>query len=322
MAYFAKKIQNFSSQYNLWEKKSKIIIGVSGGPDSVCLLDFFYGLKKKYNFELQIAHVNYGLREKDSDDDEKFVRKLGLKYEIKVNVLKPDKPLYKGNLENSLRNARYDFFEKLRSQEKYDLIAVAHNQDDQAETVLMRMLRGTGLNGLGAMKPKNGNIIRPLLKTSKKDILLYLKEKKLHFRIDKTNNERIFTRNKIRHELFPLLEKDFNPVIKNTLCELSLSIADDYDYIYSQANKFVLKKIQDGIFFDSELFSKKHLSIQRQIVRRVIHSLVGTLNGLEYAQVEEILKVIKSSKSKAKKAFIGGLNISKKGGKVEILHEK
>ena len=109
-----KTIQNFAFQNELWEKNSKIVLGVSGGPDSVCLLDVLYNLSKKYNFELHIAHVNYGLRGKDSEKDEKFVRELGEKYRIAVSVYSPSKKEYQGNLENSLRNLRYEYFENLR----------------------------------------------------------------------------------------------------------------------------------------------------------------------------------------------------------------
>ncbi|MEI7890536.1 MAG: tRNA lysidine(34) synthetase TilS [bacterium] len=319
MARFVKKIQNFSFENNLWEKNSKIIVGVSGGSDSACLLNILNILKDKYNFDLHVAHVNYGLRGKDSDQDEAFVKKIAKAYDMAVSVLRPKKSQYKGNLENSLREIRYDFFEKLRKKNNFDLIAVAHNQDDQAETVLMRIIRGSGLNGIGAMRAKSGNIIRPLLETSKADVLLYMKENKLKYQTDKTNFDFKFTRNSIRHGLLPYLEKNFNPKIKETLSGWSHMVSNDYDFIDRNAQSFAELKHKNKCsnFLVSEFF-QMHPSLQCQALKIIGKKLKGDNFNLENSQVSEIIKVIKSEKNKSQKASIGGLNISKKGAKVDI----
>jgi len=169
MKNLVKKFQNTSHQQDLWQKGSKIVLGISGGPDSVCLLDIFAKIQRNYALELIIAHVNYGLRGRDSERDEKFVRDLAEKYNLEIEILKFNnskvehlsslKESSRFNLknvsENYLRDLRYDFFEKIRQQYKFDLIAVAHNSDDQVETFLMRMLRGSGLQGLSGMKYKS-----------------------------------------------------------------------------------------------------------------------------------------------------------------------
>jgi tRNA(Ile)-lysidine synthase len=322
MAQFIKTIQNFAFKNELWQSNSKIIVGVSGGPDSVCLLDVFNALSKKYELKLHIAHVNYGLRDKDSDNDEKFVRKLAEKYGIGLSVLNPEKSLYQGNLESSLRNIRYDFFEEVRKNLNYDLIAVAHNQDDQAETVLMRILRGSGLNGLSSMKAKSGRLIRPLLETSKQDILAYLKEKGLEFCIDRTNLQSDFLRNRIRNELLPLLEKEYNPSIKKTIANWSLSVADDYEYIDAAAKKLLKKianKSKKGTFsFSSEIFLKNHPSMQRQVIRKIMENEFEIFFDVESSHIEEMIKIIKSSKRKSQEKNFLGLNISKKGDKITL----
>lgn len=320
MANLIKKIQNFAFQNNLWERGSKIVLGVSGGPDSVVLLDIFNHLAKKYDFQLHIAHVNYGLRGKDSQKDEIFVRELGEKYDIAVNVLKPKKAEYKGNLENSLRKIRYDFFEQIRQKLNFDLVAVAHNQDDQAETVLMRIIRGSGLSGLGAMKAKTNGTIRPLLCASRKEILAHIKQKKLVYRVDKSNLDTKFTRNSIRHGLLPYLEKNFNPSIKKTLSEWSAIVADDYDFIDKSAERFAKSVCKNKCMdFSAKLFLDLHQSIQRQVLRNILKKMKNSTEDIENQQIEEMIKIIKSSKSKTQKAAIGGLNISKKGDKVEII---
>ncbi len=316
---FIKNIQNFSAQYDLWQKGSKIVVGVSGGPDSVCLLEVLVFLAKKYDFELQIAHVNHGLRGKDSLEDEKFVQELGKKYELNVNVLKPNEKSFKGNLENSLREIRYAYFEKLRKQFKFDFIAVAHNQNDQAETVLMKIFRGAGLNGLSGMRPKNGKIIRPLLQTNRAEIMAYLKEKKLTYCIDKSNEQTDFMRNKIRHEALPYLEKEFNPSLVKNLSALAFSVADDYAFLEKRAEKFVNSIYKEKkIVFEDSVFLNLPQSIQRQAIRQIFVKLLSQAQDVEYGHIEEFRKVIKSSKSKTKVAKIGGLKISKKGAKVEI----
>jgi tRNA(Ile)-lysidine synthase len=319
MAQLIKTIQNFAFADKLWEKNSKIILGVSGGSDSACLVDIFSKLAPKYNLKLHIAHVNYNLRGKDSEKDEFFVRELAKKYDISLTVLKPKKAEYKGNLENSLREIRYDFFEKSRNDLGFDFVAVAHNQDDQAETVLMRILRGSGLNGLSAMKAKTENIIRPLLQTSKQDILAYMKQNKLSYRTDKSNLDRKFTRNNIRHGLLPYLEKNFNPSIKKTLSDWSKTVAGDYEFIDQNAQFFVKTACKNKYAdFSVQKFLLLHASIQRQVLRNIISKLKKDVSDLENGQIEEMLKLIKSIKSKSQKADISGLNISKKGDKVDI----
>lgn len=341
-----KSIQNFAFQNDLWEKDTKIVLGVSGGPDSVFLLDFFAHIAPKYDLKLHIAHVNYSLRGKDSEKDEAFVRRLGEKYDIEVSVLKTKKAQYRGNLENSLRNIRYEFFEDTRKKLGFDLIAVAHTMDDQAETVLMRILRGSGLNGLGAMKPKSGNIIRPLLQTGRNVMVAYLKQKGLVFRTDLSNLDTKLTRNRIRHELIPFLEKNFNPSVKKTLSEWSAIVADDYDFIEKNAERFAKAacKSKEECFvfcarskalrarsttipspenkcatFSGENFEKLHPSMRRQVLRIIIKNIKGKTEDIENKQVEEMLKVLKSTKSKPQTAFIAGLKILKKGDRVEII---
>ncbi len=319
-----KNIQNFAFRKQLWKEGDKIIVAVSGGPDSVCLLDMLAFLAPKCNLKLHIAHINYGLRGKDSDSDEEYVRQLAKKYSLPISVLnaKKNSPAKKGeNLENKLRNIRYAFFEKIRKQKKFDLIAVAHNQDDLAETVLMRVLRGSGLQGLSAISAKNKHIIRPLLATSRKEIETYLKEKKIYYRIDKTNADIAFFRNKIRHRLIPYLEKNFKISVKKNLSTLAETVSDDFEYIQNSALKASegitagnSKKITIKI---SSLLSIP-LSLQRQVLRGVITELSG-LKNIELGNIQELLKIANSKKNKLQQASFGGLKIQRKGDRLTLI---
>ena len=325
-----KKIQENIFHHQLFSRGAKIVVGVSGGPDSVCLLDVLYKLKEKYNLKIIIAHVNYGLRGKDSEKDENLVEKLAKKYSLPFEIIRNTQYAIRNtNLEEKLRNFRYNFFEKIRKKYKADAIAVGHNLNDQAETVLMRILRGTGLRGLGAIKflprrpappsrgeqaGKNGNIIRPLLNIGREDILSYLRKNRVIYRIDKTNLGVDFTRNKIRNQLFPYLEKNFNPNIQEVLYKLSQSVADDYDFInrYSQAWLATNK-----ILRASEL-NKIHPAIQREVIRLEVEKYNPDLRKIESAHIEEVLKIVKSGKSKRQKMNFKKLKIERKGDKLVI----
>ncbi|MDH4329930.1 MAG: tRNA lysidine(34) synthetase TilS [Candidatus Moranbacteria bacterium] len=317
-----KNIQNFAFQHELWNKNSKILVGVSGGPDSVCLLSVLVTLQKKYNFKIHVAHVNYGLRKKDSDVDENFVKLLCEKNNLDFTILNVSKKELGNNpSENKMRDVRYNFFEKTRRQLEFNLIAVAHNQDDQAETMLMRIIRGSGLQGLRAIQPKLGVIIRPLLETSRKDIVAYLKQEKLSYRIDKTNKESVFLRNKIRNKLIPYLEKNYNPKIKQTLSSNASIISCDYDALSKSAQKklpsisFELSK-KNVASFDCQKFNQLHIAFQRQILRIIIETLKSDLKKIENRHIEEIIKISKSTKKKSQLADFKGLKIKRKGAKI------
>jgi len=325
-----KKIQNTSFRHDLFKKNDKIVLAVSGGPDSCAMLNILARLEKKYSLELLVAHVNYGLRGKDSDKDEKLVRELAEKYGIGVEVLnasitppsrrvrRDTSPGYRegGNTlsENALRDMRYDFFEKLRHKNNFDFIAVAHNSDDQVETYLLRTIRGAGLDGLTAMKFKNEKLIRPLLEISKKEILEYLKKNKLDYRTDKTNLENEYLRNKVRNRLLPYLEKNFNPNIRETIFDSTVSIVEDVDFL----DKATAKQQEKLSELDVKKLLKLHPAILRRILRKKLEAVKGNLKNIDASHIEEVLKIIKSTKNKRQIVTLKGLKVMRKGDRLEI----
>jgi tRNA(Ile)-lysidine synthase len=328
-----KKIQENIFRHRLFDRGAKIVVGCSGGPDSVCLLDVLCRLKKKYDLELVVAHVNYGLRGKDSGKDEQFVKKLAEKYNLPIKIKNaPCSMLHVPCPEDTLRIIRYNFFEAVCKKYKMDLIAVGHNLNDQAETVLMRILRGTGLRGLGAIKfsaialsaptppplrgtsPRAGEenklkIIRPLLNVPRKDILDYLRKNNVPYRIDKTNLALDFTRNKIRNRLLGHLEKNFNPNIQDILYKLSQSVADDYDFISRFSREWLAKNKTLNVSKINGL----HPAVQREVLRLAIEKRAPGLREIESAHIEEILKILKSGKNKRQKIKLKGLKIGRVG---------
>jgi len=311
MKNLIKKIQNINHQERLWEKNSKIVLAVSGGPDSVFLLEFFVHLQKKYNLELIIAHVNYGLRGKDSKKDQELVETMAQKHNLEMFVLQPELP--KKISENYLRDLRYEFMEEVRVENSFDSIAVAHTMDDQVETFLMRVIRGAGMKGLTGMQFKNNSIIRPLLETSKKEIVDYLKTNKIKFRVDKTNSESKFMRNKVRNLLIPLLEKNFNPNIQKTIADSIASISDDYSLISQLAEKNKSENLS------VKKLLKFHPALQKRILLEKIQEKKSNLKDIESSHIGEILKALKSSKGKNQIVSFGGLKVHRIGDKVTIV---
>ena len=313
MPNLIKKVQNTIFANALFERDAKIVLGISGGPDSTCLLDIFCKLQNKYNLELVIAHVNYGLRGFDSEKDEQFVKKLAEKYNLPLEIIRP-KIGEKNKSEEKLRDIRYAFFEKVREKRKLDLIVVAHNADDQAETVLMRLIRGTGLAGLSAMQPKNNRIIRPLLDTRRKEIIGYLKENRLRSRIDKTNRESIYLRNKIRNKLIPYLEKNYNPNLKQVLAKSAKTFGEDYAVIEELAEK-AWKRNQD---LSVKNILRLPVAIQKRILQKALSQKMLKNIPENFNQIKEILKALRSTKNKNQVVSGAGLKMTRYGDKIKL----
>jgi len=284
------KVRNTIKKNHLINKGDKVLIGVSGGPDSVALLYFLNSLKKEFKLTLHIAHLDHKLR-KDSHKDAEFVRSLAKKLKIPLTTaqINVKRIARKGSLEEIARNARLGFLFKAAKEIKAKKIALGHNLDDQAETVLMRILRGTGLCGLSGILPKRViagyQIIRPLIEVKRKEITAYLKRKKIHPRQDPTNVENIYFRNKIRNNLLPLLEKGYNRNIKELLANMAESVGADYDYLnYLARNKTKGAKTKISL----KRLSRMHPAIQRLIFRNAIASVKGDTRGITFQHIKEL----------------------------------
>lgn len=190
------------------------MVGFSGGPDSTGLVLALSELADKYNLKLRLAHVNFRQRREESDKDEKFVRELAEDLNLPIDIVQYKEKTEKENFEQAMRNFRYKFFERVRRDHQLDLITTAHTLDDKVETFMMNLLRGSGIKGMISLKNKNGKLMRPLLVFEKKEILSYLKEKNRDFRTDKSNFNTKFLRNRVRLELIPLIERNYNSNFK------------------------------------------------------------------------------------------------------------
>lgn len=237
------KVLNTIKKYNLIQENDKIVIGVSGGPDSMCLLHILNGLKEKLNFEIVVAHINHMIR-KEAEEETQYVKnfcdKLGIKCYIKrIDVIdKSNKE--KIGTEEAGRKARYDFFEEVLNIVNANKIATAHNENDNAETVLMNIFRGAGTSGLKGIEPiRDNKYIRPIIECERSEIEEYCRFNKLQPKIDKTNLENVYTRNKIRNVLIPEIKKEFNPNIIESLNKLSILARQENNFIQEYAKNIM-----------------------------------------------------------------------------------
>jgi len=288
------KVRDTIRKYHLIDKNAKLVVGVSGGPDSTALLYLLNSLKKEFKLALHIAHLDHMLR-KSSHRDREYVEDLArkLKLPLSASSINVKKLADRGSTEEIARNARLDFLFKVAKQVKATKIALGHTLDDQAETVLMRILRGTGLYGLSGIMPKRDfgafHIIRPLIEVRRKEVEAYLKRKRINPRRDVSNREEIYFRNKIRKRLLPLLEKKYNKNIKEVLSNMAKNVGDDYDYLYIKASR-IMK--QFGSRIDLERFLKLHPAMQRLLLRMYIAKLKGDTRRITFQHIKEIEDLI------------------------------
>lgn len=316
MRRFIKRVQNTVQKFALWQKGDVFIVGVSGGADSLCLLDILFVLSQKHHFTLHIAHVNYHLRDSDSDLDEALVKEAAEGYHLPCTVLSYRQKM-KNVSEEKLRDIRYAFFEKLRKKTGAKNIAVAHNQDDQAETLLLRLLRGAGLSGLAAMRPKNDHIIRPLIEMSRADILSYLKARRIAYREDASNALPLYFRNRIRHTLIPFLEENFQPQVRKLLAETALILGDDYALLEKHPAAFSLQRGALDTEFSAGALLKLPLPLLRRELRTLLRPLLAGKNPGKNL-LNELIKALKSDKSKTQTVTFKGLKFIRKGDTVRL----
>lgn len=288
--------------YNLIEKNDKIVIGVSGGPDSICLLHVLYGLKEKLGIEIVVAHVNHMLRDVadlETEYVQSFCKKLGIEcYVKKADILEISKTQKKGTEEVG-RQVRYDFFDEVAKKTNSNKIATAHNSNDRAETVILNILRGSGLSGLKGIKPiRDNKYIRPLINTDRQDIENYCNDNKLEPKYDKTNNENIYTRNKVRNTVIPYIKKEFNPNIIKTINRLSSLATEENEYLQAitkQEFENLLIEKTENIILDLHKFNSLNLVIKRRLILYTINEVLHTTNGIEKVNIDDIIKLCKNN---------------------------
>lgn len=302
-----REILKLNKKYNLIENNDTIVVGFSGGPDSVFLVEMLKKLQYFFNFKIYLVHINHLLRGEDADADENFSFEYAKKNNLEIFIKRiPVKEIAKEvgkTLEEVGREERYKFFSEIYEKVGANKIATAHNRDDQIETFLFRLIRGTSLQGLEGIRIKNNNIIRPISEIHKKDILEYLNKNEIQYKIDKTNFENEFTRNSIRLDLIPFIEERYNIKFKDKIFSLieeirennqnnSLSLGNYTD----SKNRIILEKIKFLSDFDKKnLFSlflnQKNIEFNRNKIDE-INSLIKS-NGTKKIDLDKTYRIVK-----------------------------
>ena len=333
------KVIETIKKYQLINDGDTIIVGVSGGPDSMCLLDILKKIKEEKtksvfdeNFNIVVVHVNHMIRE-EAEEDAKFVEKYCEKNHIQFYSKSIDVQKLANNnkisVEEAGRNARYEFFNEVLKKVNGNKIAIAHNKNDKVETIIMNELRGCGISGLKGIEPKRDQYIRPLIECERKEIEEYCSKNDLQPRIDKTNFENTYTRNKIRNIVIPFIKEEFNPNIIETVNRLSELVTEQEDYIQKQV-KLIYKKIlikenieevwlkennsnvrntnikeknidnqeikykkndRSYILLDWNLFNQQEKVIKSNIILYTITRLFHTTKGVEKIHIEDIIQL-------------------------------
>ncbi len=290
-------------KYNLINANDKIVLGVSGGPDSLFMLNILNNLKEELQIELVVAHVNHMIRA-EADEEEQFVKDFCKKINVEFYSKRIEAEKYANNnkigLEEAGRKIRYEFFEEVCKKTRSNKIAVAHNKNDKVETMIMHILRGSGISGLQGIQPQTNNkIIRPIIEIERKDIEKYCKEQKLEPRIDKSNFDNIYTRNKIRNVVIPYIKEEFNPNFIETMTRLSEVITEENAFLNklteTEYKNTLIQKTEKEIALDLKKFNKLDNIIKKRIILYTVSILRGGSQGIEKVHVEDIVKLCQNN---------------------------
>lgn len=294
------KFVQYITEQALFAPGAHLVVGVSGGADSVCLLRLLCEIQEEWDLTLSVVHINHGIRGQEADEDAAYVAQLAKRWHLPFFLVEEDVPKLAREQglseEEAGRELRYREFESIRQSRGANGIAVAHHQEDQAETVLFQLLRGSGVRGLTGMLPKRGHIVRPLLGMSRREIEEYLAKEKIFYRQDSTNDDIHYARNYIRKELFPLLEQRLNQQVVRHLAELAGDAGQWCEYIDEQAKPVVerlLQRQKEGeLALDIKALLQEKKVIRDEVLRAFFsYGIKGgkDVSRTHYCQVWELL---------------------------------
>ncbi|MFW6010930.1 MAG: tRNA lysidine(34) synthetase TilS [Desulfosalsimonas sp.] len=329
---FIRNIERTISTHVMLGRNESVLLGVSGGADSVSLLHGLLALSDIHGWPLGVAHLDHGLRGSDSNADARYVESVAQKFRLpfykeKINVHARHE--HEGiNLEEAGRNARYDFFNKIADRNDYSKIAVGHQRQDAAEQVLLNLLRGAGPEGLGGLAPVRGRVIRPLIETDRREIEQFLQENNILYCFDKSNTYDRFTRNRVRNRLIPELES-FNPAIVDSLFRTSTVMREENEWIEAAIEPLYKAAV---IHRNSELcelvisvkrICRLHRAIIRRLLRWAVCEIKGDLRRIECQHIEDLVSLVhRQSSYPAQVHLPGRIRVIRHKDRLEIRQEK
>lgn len=326
---FLKRVKDTIKHYEMLEKGDRVLVAVSGGADSVCLLKVLYDMRRRMGIELVVGNLDHSLRGAESAEESRFVKRLAKEMALecvhkKINVKACSK---RGiSTEEKAREKRYAFFEKAAKDKKCNVIATGHTIDDQAETVLMRVVYGSSFKGLTGIPPVREDgafkIVRPLIRTERKDLDDFLKKMKMAHIEDSSNQDQRFVRNRIRHQLLPFLE-GYNPKVKRTLTNLADTLREDLVFMEQQKNGIIEKKMRPGatsVKIKDIMLQPK--TVRKEMLKDLFREAGGNVKKLTYRHWMDMDRFVRASGGKCVLDLPGNIRIDKKNDTVRFCLKK
>lgn len=296
-------VKAYNEKYRLWQAGDRIVAACSGGPDSLVLVHILHSIRLEYNISVYVAHVDHMFRGEESAAEARYVEELCTGYGLPCFRTAIDVPAYMAQTglsgQVAAREVRYRYLREVAAAVGGAKIATGHHADDQAETVLLHVLRGTGSAGLRGMLPCQGDVIRPLLGVTRAAIAAYAAAEGLRPCYDSSNSKLDYRRNRIRLQLLPQLEQQYNPRLRAGLCRMAEVIGDEHDMVAAaaaQALPSVLQERSEGVLVSVKPFRKLHKAVQREIFRQIIEKKQGSLTGITFHHVEMLIQALLSGR--------------------------
>lgn len=292
-----KRVIQTVERYGMFESNENVLVGVSGGPDSMALLHILYSLAADYGLKLAVAHLNHGLRPIDSDRDESFVKQAAEKLKLPFYRKQANLQPHTGSIEEQAREARYAFFHEVMERHSFTKIALGHQKNDTAEAVLLHLLRGSGIRGLAGIPPiRDRRVVRPLIQLNRAEIITYLKNHQIPYMVDATNTDPAYERNRIRHHLIPLLEKDYNTNIVETLHRTADLCREEEtwfnQHLHPLLDKVVSRLHHKCLLLDDHTLSTEPLAVQRRLIRGALKRWQGHLRRMGAYHIDAVIALI------------------------------
>jgi len=289
------RVAAFIARQEMFRPGHRVGLAVSGGADSVFLLYALRELAPRWNLQLSVVHIEHGIRGDASDSDAEFVRHLAEEFGLPFYLHRADVPALPDNLEQAARRVRLGFYRELLESGRLDRIATGHTRSDQAETVLYRVLRGSGLAGLAGILPvAEPGLVRPLLELTRAEVEDWLCQRSITWREDATNQDRSYARNRLRHDILPLLAESFNPRLDEALANLATLAKDEERYWEAEIDR-LQPPAQEPLIISVSTLAGAPAAVARRLIRRFIQTVKGDLRQIEFAHVERILAMAQSS---------------------------
>jgi tRNA(Ile)-lysidine synthase len=319
-----KKIKDTILLYRMVDPGDKVIVAVSGGPDSICLLDAMDGLSRELEISLVVAHYNHGLREEEDEAETRLVQDIAESMKLPFEKGKADHLRRQdSSVEERARDARYAFLEAVREKQMARKIALGHNRNDQAETVLIRLLRGSGPPGLAGIPPvRDKKIIRPLIEVKREEIMDYLKARRLPYAFDSSNMDIRYLRNRIRLELLPMMQ-DYQPQVIDRLCRLSNIIREEDLFMESTASDWIDREAERDAEGSISVLLSSFIDLpgplRNRVTRHILKKIGRGPREIGYDHIESVLDLADGRNPQSMIDLPNGLRVKKVYGRLEFI---